>query len=170
MSLQVYDFVRVDGVPYEKLRPTYTHEALQKLMSAGYLKYIISQNGDGLHGLSGIPDENISELHGNVFNEVCEKCDKRYNRKFYVMDDIGSQYFEEMEDFGISDVKKPKYALKCERCGLSHRTGRKCETKVYITLFQYLMNVFRHDVGCNQLIQVSPVFKKMLVIYTFKIF
>lgn len=118
-----------DGVPYEKLRPTYTHEALKKLMEAGYLKHIISQNGDGLHGLSGIPDEDLSELHGNVFIEVCEKCERRYNRKFYVMDDLGSQYFEEIEDYGISDVKKPKYAVKCELCGLSHRTGRRCETK-----------------------------------------
>ena len=41
------------GVPYEDLRPTYTHEALKKLMDMNILKYIISQNGDGLHGLSG---------------------------------------------------------------------------------------------------------------------
>ena len=55
---------------YEKLRPTYTHEALVKLMDEGYLKYIISQNGDGLHGLSGVPKDKISELHGNVFIEM----------------------------------------------------------------------------------------------------
>ena len=42
------------GVDYEKLRPTYTHEALCKLMDLGHLKHIISQNGDGLHGLSGL--------------------------------------------------------------------------------------------------------------------
>ena len=58
-----------DGVPYEKLRPTYTHEALVKLMDTGHLKYVISQNGDGLHGLSGVPKDKISELHGNVFIE-----------------------------------------------------------------------------------------------------
>ena len=42
-----------EGVNYESLRPTYSHEALQKLMDLGHLKFIISQNGDGLHGLSG---------------------------------------------------------------------------------------------------------------------
>jgi NAD-dependent SIR2 family protein deacetylase len=34
-------------------------------MEMGILKYLISQNTDGLHRLSGIPAEKISELHGN---------------------------------------------------------------------------------------------------------
>ncbi|XP_060608576.1 NAD-dependent protein deacetylase Sirt6-like isoform X2 [Ruditapes philippinarum] len=117
------------GIQYENLRPTYSHEALYKLMESGYLKGVISQNCDGLHGLSGIPDDKLCELHGNVFIEVCEKCGHRYHRKFYVMDDVGSQYFEEIEDFGKSCVKKPKFAVQCELCGLSHRTGRKCDNK-----------------------------------------
>lgn len=117
---------------YEKLRPTYTHEALNKLREAGLLKYVISQNGDGLHMLSGIPANQISELHGNVFVEVCEKCKQLYHRKSYVLDDVGSQYFEELEDYGRTTVKKPKHAVKCDRCGLSHRTGRRCESKVNI--------------------------------------
>ena len=128
--LKLFSLTEEDGVPYESLRPTYTHEALVKLMEMGHLKYVISQNGDGLHGLSGIPDEKISELHGNVFIEKCEKCGKRYDRPYYVMDDVGSQYYEELEDYGKTDVKKPKFAVQCEKCGLSHRTGRKCSEKV----------------------------------------
>lgn len=46
-----------------------------------------------------------------------------------MMDDVGSQYFEEIEDYGESSVKKPAHAKKCNRCCLSHRTGRKCEKK-----------------------------------------
>ncbi|XP_071139574.1 NAD-dependent protein deacetylase Sirt6-like [Mytilus edulis] len=126
---KVMEEAEEDGVPYEALRPTYTHEALHKLMTDRYLKYIISQNGDGLHGLSGVQGDKISELHGNVFLEICEKCKRQYNRSFYVMDDVGSQYFEELDDNGKTDIKKPKYAVKCKKCGLSHRTGRKCESK-----------------------------------------
>ena len=118
-----------DGVPYEQLRPTYTHEALVKLMEMGLLKHITSQNGDGLHGLSGISPSSLSELHGNVFLELCEKCGHRYYRLYYVMDDEASQYFEEVGDDGRSQIKKPKHASKCGQCGLNHRTGRKCEQK-----------------------------------------
>ena len=115
-----------DGVPYEKLRPTYTHEALCKLVQLGLVKHIISQNGDGLHGLSGIPAKNLSELHGNVFVEKCEKCGTRYERPFYVLDDHASLYYEELDDFGSTTLKKPRHAKQCTLCGLCHRTGRKC--------------------------------------------
>lgn len=116
-------------VEYEILRPTYTHESLHLLLSRGYLHYIISQNCDGLHLLSGVPAEKLSSLHGDVFVEKCEVCGKRYSRDFYVLDDASSQYFEELQDNGSTDIKKPEHAVKCSLCGLSHRTGRKCEEK-----------------------------------------
>ena len=116
-----------EGVMYEELRPTYTHEALVKLVELGLLRYVISQNGDGLHGLSGIPEDCLSELHGNVFIEVCEKCARRYHRPCYVMDDSASQYYEDLEETGSSEIQKPPHARKCRQCGLCHRTGRRCE-------------------------------------------
>lgn len=119
-----------EGVPYESLRPTLTHEALQKMMDLGLVKYVISQNGDGLHTLSGIPADKISELHGNVFLETCEKCGTYYDRDFYVMDDVASAFYEELEDNGETTIIKPPHAKQCPRCGLSHRTGRRCDKKV----------------------------------------
>ena len=119
-----------NGVPYEELRPTYTHEALCKLVQLGLIKHLISQNGDGLHGLSEIPEKDLSELHGNVFIEKCEKCGTRYQRPFYVLDDHASLYFEELNDLGSTTLKKPRHAKQCELCGLCHRTGRKCKRKV----------------------------------------
>ena len=53
-----------------------------QLMKSGFLKYIISQNVDGLHRKSGIPYDNIAELHGNTNLEVCEKCQTGYMRDF----------------------------------------------------------------------------------------
>lgn len=58
--------------------------SLVELMKNGYLKHIISQNIDGLHRKSGIPEKNISELHGNTNLEICEKCDTGYMRDFAV--------------------------------------------------------------------------------------
>ena len=36
-------------------QPTLTHHALLALVEAGYVKYVISQNVDGLHLKSGLP-------------------------------------------------------------------------------------------------------------------
>ena len=46
--------------------PTPTHMALVKLNQQGILKYLISQNCDGLHRRSGFDPKCISELHGNT--------------------------------------------------------------------------------------------------------
>ncbi|XP_052243317.1 NAD-dependent protein deacylase sirtuin-6-like isoform X2 [Dreissena polymorpha] len=147
----------LEGVPYEKLRPTYTHEALKKLHKDGYLKYVISQNGDGLHRLSGISAKDISELHGNVFIETCEKCKKIFERPYYVLDDESSQYYEEIEDFGKSHVKKKKYAKKCTLCGLSHRTGRRCDDKKCDGYLQDTIINFRDHLDESTLVKAEEM-------------
>ena len=83
---------------YERLRPTFTHYAIAKLVEDGVVRHVITQvttrpsvarfsaapsqrvsldsaqNADGLHALSGVPAEKLSSLHGDAFTEYCVKC------------------------------------------------------------------------------------------------
>lgn len=62
------------NISFDDAIPTKTHMALKALVESGHVKYIISQNIDGLHLKSGLPRKYISELHGNMFIENCTKC------------------------------------------------------------------------------------------------
>ncbi|KAI2609377.1 DHS-like NAD/FAD-binding domain-containing protein [Hypoxylon fragiforme] len=81
--------------------PTLTHMALVELQNRGMLKYLISQNCDGLHRRSGILPNNLSELHGNNTRESCKDCGKEFIRDFRAV----ASYEKTVHD---------------------HRTGRKC--------------------------------------------
>jgi len=73
----------IRGVSTISAYPTKTHMALVQLARKNKLKWLISQNCDGLHIRSGFPQDQISELHGNGNVEICETCGQRYFRDMH---------------------------------------------------------------------------------------
>lgn len=74
-----YDFYRNELVFQEK-EANLAHKALTELEAVGKLKWIITQNIDGLHQSSG--SINVLELHGSIYRNYCVKCRKAYDLDF----------------------------------------------------------------------------------------
>jgi len=62
--------------------PSLTHMCIVSLLSDGPAQYVVSQNVDGLHRRSGIPEPQLAEVHGNCFMERCPNCGTYYMRDF----------------------------------------------------------------------------------------
>jgi NAD-dependent deacetylase len=82
-----------------KARPNMGHLAVAKLVQNGKIASVITQNVDGLHQESGVPDEKVIELHGNSTYATCLDCGKRYE-----IDAIGEAF------------KKDKTLPVCDKC------------------------------------------------------
>src|SRR6185437_8097093 len=58
--------------------PNRGHRAVAELVRRGKCQTVITQNIDGLHQDSGIPDDRVIELHGNTTYATCLECETRY--------------------------------------------------------------------------------------------
>lgn len=65
-----------------KAVPSPSHMAIVKMQEEGLVKFVISQNTDGLHRRSGLDPNLLAELHGNTNMEKCLKCGLEYMRDF----------------------------------------------------------------------------------------
>ncbi|MHA1847955.1 MAG: SIR2 family NAD-dependent protein deacylase [Promethearchaeota archaeon] len=63
----------------DKIKPNIGHQAIVELKRLGKVDFLISQNVDGLHLISGFPQAKIAELHGNKHYMVCLSCNQKYN-------------------------------------------------------------------------------------------
>ena len=81
-------------------QPNPGHHAIAELDSIGKLDCVITQNIDGLHQRSGIPEEKVIELHGTARWVSCLECGQRYPR-------------EQIQDRLKGGIKVPR----CENCG-----------------------------------------------------
>ena len=58
--------------------PNHGHRAVASLVHRGIVTTVITQNIDGLHQRSGVPDEKVVELHGNSTYAKCIECEAPY--------------------------------------------------------------------------------------------
>lgn len=63
---------------FKQAQPNRGHRAIAHLAARGKVASVITQNIDGLHQRSGVPDEKVIELHGNSTYAVCLSCERRY--------------------------------------------------------------------------------------------
>lgn len=59
-------------------RPNRGHLAVAQLVRRGLVSHVITQNIDNLHQDSGVPDDQVIELHGNNTYARCLDCQERY--------------------------------------------------------------------------------------------
>ena len=62
----------------ERATPNAGHRALARLVEQDKMVAVITQNIDGLHQASGLPDHKVIELHGNSTYASCLDCRQRY--------------------------------------------------------------------------------------------
>lgn len=62
----------------KKAEPNRGHRAVEKLVRNGKVSAVITQNIDGLHQVSGVPDDKVIELHGNSTYATCLECGERH--------------------------------------------------------------------------------------------
>ena len=87
----------------KKAEPNRGHRAVEKLVREGKVSAVITQNIDGLHQASGVPDEKVIELHGNSTYASCLDCGERH----------------ELAEI-LVPFERDETLPKCKNCGSPH--------------------------------------------------
>ena len=62
---------------WNTVKPNRGHHAVADLVARGKASHVITQNIDGLHQQSGVPDDKLIELHGSARYAKCLDCGTR---------------------------------------------------------------------------------------------
>jgi NAD-dependent deacetylase len=62
---------------WKAVQPNKGHRAVAELIATGKASHVITQNIDGLHQQSGVPEEKLVELHGSTRHAKCLACGSR---------------------------------------------------------------------------------------------
>jgi NAD-dependent deacetylase len=84
--------------PIASAQPNAGHVAIAKLVQTGKVTAVITQNIDGLHHKSGVPEHQVVELHGNAGYAKCLDCEKRFE-----MEEV-RKIFENQETLPVCNV------------------------------------------------------------------
>ncbi|CAG2119376.1 unnamed protein product, partial [Medioppia subpectinata] len=79
-GVKVEDEVKILELSLADCNPSVTHMALISLIKSKYVKFIVSQNIDGLFLRANLRRRHIGELHGNFFLDECTACNSRFIR------------------------------------------------------------------------------------------
>lgn len=85
-------------------QPNAAHKAVARLAQLVNEFLLVTQNVDDLHTRAGLPDENVVQIHGDIFVTKCSRCD--WSRRDYELE-------REKEDV----------VPKCARCDALVRPG-----------------------------------------------
>ena len=84
----------------DSARPNAGHEAIAHWVDEGRCKQVITQNVDNLHQNSGVPAEQVIELHGNATYAHCLSCAQRYE-----LDDLEAQFRRDKQVAACADCQ-----------------------------------------------------------------
>ena len=59
---------------WKNVQPNDGHKAVAELVARGRATHVITQNIDGLHQISGVPQDRLIELHGTTRRAACLDC------------------------------------------------------------------------------------------------
>ena len=63
----------------KNIKPNLGHMFVEKITSLQKSNFLITQNIDGLHQKSGVPENKIIEIHGSAIEAACLECEAKQN-------------------------------------------------------------------------------------------